>query len=149
MHERAEAATVADSEGPLAAVVSIRPEPPRAGEPQQAAGLRPKVEDLEQQQQRARFAEIVLPLERKARRRLKEPQLSDCFQSFVDYPEGFADVVRGLVDRSDVKYPILLLAHCVEADEPREAQELLEPHATNPCGCTHEECRYQNRCVHA
>jgi hypothetical protein len=129
-------ANAVEPQSPLADLVELaRPDASLAREPQQLQQLLPKAErdedqEAEQQQQRARFAEIVLPLEQKARRRLKDQDRSVCYRCFVDYPEGFAEVVDDLLDRSDVKYPIALLVHCVEAGDPAEAQGLHEQRST-------------------
>jgi hypothetical protein len=127
-------ASAIEPQGPPAAVVElVRPDASLAREAQQLqqpSAVEKEDQETEQQQQHARFAKIVLPLEAKARHRLKDPDRAVCFRSFVFYPEGFADVVDGLLDRSDMKYPLRLLVHCVEAGDPAEAQALHEQCAT-------------------
>ena len=86
------------------------------------------------------FAGLVDPLG------LKGPNRDLCREAFEANPGGFRRVVDDAVERG--RNPASFLVHLVRSGDhlvqPAEEQTTIE---RNRCGCTHPECRFQDRCI--
>lgn len=88
------------------------------------------------------FVAIVSPLETIATRRLNGNGRGECLAAYLENADGFRQLATDAGGRG--KNPCALLVRMVRDGDHRVSAAPREP---NRCGCLHDECRYQDRCI--
>lgn len=104
------------------------------------------------------FADVVRRVEDIDGSPLVDPGRTLCAQAYVSCPAGFVACVNDIELRSNVRSARALLVHKVRQSDHLKADRVIlaaieqeeqqdRGRTVNRCGCTHEACRYQDRCI--